>query len=75
MGVIGWKSKQQSDAEAEAAEAERLEAEMADDELYAAITAVDTTAIVDPAAKGAIDALKSAMLGKTRPGRVAAKPL
>jgi hypothetical protein len=75
VGVIGWKSKADADAESAAAEAERLEAEQADDELAAAITAVDTTGIVDPAAKAAVDALKAALLGKTRAGRVAGKPV
>jgi hypothetical protein len=74
MAAITWKSKADTDAEAAAAEAERLEAEQADDELAAAIAAVDTTGIVDPAAKAAVDALRDALLGRTRPGRVAGRP-
>jgi hypothetical protein len=45
-----------------------------DAELAAAIAAVDTTGIVDPAAKAAVEALKGALLGKVRAGRVAAQP-
>jgi hypothetical protein len=43
-------------------------------ELTAAIAAVDTTGIVDPAAKAAVEALRDALLGRTRPGRVAGRP-
>lgn len=44
-----------------------------DDALADAITAVDTSTIVDPAAKAAIEALKNALLGKTSLGRVAGR--
>lgn len=46
-----------------------------DAELAAAITAVSTSEIVDPAARAAMDALKAALLGGTRRGRVAGRPL
>jgi hypothetical protein len=64
MGVISWKSKADADGEAAAAEQERLEAEQADAELAAAIDAATT-----------LEELKQALLGKSRPARVRAKPI
>lgn len=74
MGQIAWKDKATSAAEAAAAEQARLEAEQADSELALAIDAVDTTGITDTAARDAIDGLRDALLGRTRPGRVAGRP-
>jgi hypothetical protein len=74
MALINWRDQATIDAEAEAAEAERQAEANADAELAAAIAAVDTTGIVDPAAKAAVEALKGALLGKVRAGRVAAQP-
>lgn len=44
-------------------------------ELARAITAVDTSLILDVPTKRAIDALKAALLGEVRPGRVAGRPV
>lgn len=63
MGAIGWKSQEESDAEAAAAEEERLAAEAADAELAAAID--DATTLQE---------LKDALRGVGRPAKVRARP-
>jgi hypothetical protein len=68
MGAINWQSKAEADAAAAEVMAQRQAVERADDELYAAIDSVDTSKIQDPAAATAIEALKDAMLGRTRAG-------
>jgi hypothetical protein len=44
-----------------------------DEELAAAIRAVDTSLIVDPATKAAVEGLRDALLGTTRAGMVAGR--
>jgi hypothetical protein len=44
-----------------------------DADLAAAITAVDTSKIADAATRGAVDALKAALIGKGKPAAVAGR--